>query len=151
MKKFLSLLFVFGMIFSLVGCGSDNDTSKNDSKKTDKTTYQEKLKDAGFKENVENEAYELNLENGNKVYVFPSDGYINFENNVDDAQIKYMYNDGYADMYGCRLHDDGSTTEDGEGFGECQDETVSIMKQDKAVLDEIMKDANIDYSELTNK
>ncbi|MFV0382358.1 MAG: hypothetical protein ACK5KR_09115 [Breznakia sp.] len=148
MKRLFSLVLVLGLF--LTGCGSAEDDNDIKEQEND-SSYQEKLKEAGFKENMENQIYELDLDNGDKVFVFVDDGYINYENNEDDAQISYYFKDNYADMYGCRYHyEDDSYTEDGAGTGGCIDETVDILKKDKEKIDKVFKDAKIKYEEIAN-
>ena len=154
MKK--SLIFSIAslfLIFGTTGCGNDeskennNDTNNNSQNNTE-VTLDKKLTSNGYSMIVKNQ-YQKNLGN-ESYYLFDLDNKtITYNSEEDDSQSVYEVKNNTAWMYGCRYHyDDDTTTNDGEGFGDCDDDTISFLKKTKTTLDNELKQLNITYEDL---
>ena len=134
-KSFVSLLFIFALM--LTGCGSD---------KSEKTIG-DKLKENGYNEIAS--AYIKHEKDGSYISIDLNEKTIIYNSEKDDSQLEYNVLDNTSWMYGCRYHyDDDTTTNDGEGFGDCDDDTVNFLKNSKSVIDDELKRLNISYDDL---
>lgn len=139
MKKYLSMLLISLIVISMTAC--------NNSDKKEGKTISQKLKDAGYKEIVSGE---FKKEKDKNFFIISvKEKTITFNNEEKDYQIEYSITNDDAWMYGCRYHyADKTTTNDGEGFGECNDKTINQLIEGKEKIDEELKSSNITIDEL---
>ncbi len=135
MKKKLGL-FLFISLILLTGCSNNTNKSISD-----------KLKSGGYQELLS--TYTKHENDGSYIIIDLSEKTIVYHSEKDDSQLEYNVIDNTAWMYGCRYHyDDNTTTNDGEGFGECDNDTINFLKNSKSIIDNELKKLNISYDDL---
>lgn len=134
-KGVIGLIFIFSLM--LVGCGS----GKNEK------AIGEKLKANGYNEIAS--SYIRHENDGSYIIINLNEKTIVYSSEKDDAQLEYNILDNTSWMYGCRYHYDSDTaTNDGEGFGDCDDDTISFLKNSKSIIDDELSRLNISYDDL---
>ena len=141
MKKYILVLSI--LLVVITGCGNKNSNSSNNAK-----TINDKFKSGGYKEASSN--YFIKTESDESYMLFDlNEKTITYDSEKDDSQLEYNIMDNTAWMYGCRYHyDDDTTTNDGKGFGECDEDTIKFLKNSKVVLVSELKRLDITYDEL---
>lgn len=135
MKKKLGL-FLFISLILLTGCSNNTNKSISD-----------KLKSGGYQELLS--TYTKHENDGSYIIIDLSEKTIVYHSEKDDSQLEYNVIDNTAWMYGCRYHyDDNTTTNDGEGFGDCDNDTINFLKNSKSIIDNELKKLNISYDDL---
>lgn len=151
MKKTIIISLISIMI--LCGCNSKSETTKkennnkntNQSEKINIDTVLTNNKYEKISENI----YQRTFDGDNYFYIELDNKTITYNDELDDYQIKYDIVNNTADMYGCRYHfDDNTTTEDGDGIGGCNDDTIAQIKEGKSKIDKEIKKLNINYTDI---
>lgn len=142
MKKILICLFSLGICLSLTGCGNSN-TDKNSPK-----NLSDILKNNEY--NLITEGYYQKTDSYGSYYLFSiNKKNITYNNAEEDYQIEYNWTDNTAWEYGCKYHyDNNTTTNDGEGMGECDEETINQLVEGKKNIDDELKKLNLTINDL---
>ncbi len=142
MKKILICLFSLGICLSLTGCGNSN-TDKNSPK-----NLSDILKNNEY--NLITEGYYQKTDSYGSYYLFSiNEKTITYNNAEEDYQIEYNWTDNTAWEYGCKYHyDNNTTTNDGEGMGECDEETINQLVEGKKNIDDELKKLNLTINDL---
>lgn len=151
MKKIIISLTAFMLCFSLTGCGNDNKTDLDKKQDSSSKSIIDIFKENNYK-TIADGYYQKTEDNGN-YYLFSIDERtITYNSDEEDYQIEYNWKDNTAWEYGCKYHyDDNTTTNDGEGMGECDKETINQLVEGKKKIDNELNRLGITIDDLKDK
>ena len=133
--------------FILTACGSETN-QVSDKNTSDDKSVKEILLENNYKEIATNQ-YQKVQDDGSYILISMDDKKIILNDAQEDSQIEYNVNDNTAWEYGCRYHyDNGTTSNDGEGYGECDNSTIQQLITGKQKIDDELNSLNLNLDDL---